>query len=147
LANADGLLWRNLAALFLVGLLALLAAWYGGDAFVLGPLRRLLTVTERLRTGDLGARTGLPHRNDEIGRLATSFDKMAKSLQGRRSEAVAAEKRLERNLQRLNALHDIDMAITSTLDLHAVLKILMEKVDLVLPGAVATIRLISKESG
>ncbi len=147
LANADGLLWRNLAALFLVSLLALLAAWYGGDAFVLGPLRRLLTVTERLRTGDLGARTGLPHRNDEIGRLATSFDEMAKSLQGRRSEAVAAEKRLERNLQRLNALHDIDMAITSTLDLHAVLKILMEKVDLVLPGAVATIRLISKESG
>ncbi|MEI5579463.1 hypothetical protein WB472_47915, partial [Streptomyces brasiliscabiei] len=67
--------------------------------------------------------------------------------QGRRSEAVAAEKRLERNLQRLNALHDIDMAITSTLDLHAVLKILMEKVDLVLPDAVATIRLISKESG
>ena len=147
LANADGLLRRNLAALFLVSLLALLAAWYGGDAFVLGPLRRLLTVTERLRTGDLGARTGLPHRNDEIGRLANSFDEMAKFLQGRRSEAVAAEKRLERNLQRLNALHDIDMAIASTLDLHAVLKILMEKVDLVLPGAVATIRLISKESG
>jgi len=35
LANADGLLWRNLAALFLVSLLALLAAWYGGEAFVL----------------------------------------------------------------------------------------------------------------
>jgi signal transduction histidine kinase/HAMP domain-containing protein len=147
LADADWLLRRNLAALLLVTALALIAAWYGGDAFVLGPLRILVSTSERLGAGDLAARTGLPHDRNEIGRVAASFDRMAATLETRRDEAVASGQRLGRNLQRLEALHDIEMAITSTLDLHSMLDLLLEKVELVLPGAVTTIRLINKETG
>ncbi|HEU5462955.1 MAG TPA: cache domain-containing protein, partial [Candidatus Binatia bacterium] len=147
LAHSNGQLKRNLGALLLVTALALAAAWFGGDLFVFRQLRALIGTTERLRAGDLTARTRLPHESNEIGRLAASFDSMADSLERNHREAVATGKRLERNIQRLEALHEIDMALTSTLDLHAVLDLLLEKVDLILPGAVTTIRLISKETG
>jgi signal transduction histidine kinase/HAMP domain-containing protein len=147
LADANRLLRRNLGALLLVSILALVAAWYGGHAFVLRQLRALVSTTARLGSGDLAARTGLPHEKDEIGRLAASFDRMAESLETKRTEAEAASRRLRQNLERIKAQHEIDMAIASTLDLHPMLTVLLEKVDLILPGAVTTIRLINKETG
>ncbi|HEY2988988.1 MAG TPA: GAF domain-containing protein, partial [Candidatus Binatia bacterium] len=53
----------------------------------------------------------------------------------------------ERNLERIRALREIDQAISSTLDLRRVLDILLEKIDLSLPYATATIRLFNKETG
>ena len=62
-------LWRNLIWLGLVAIFAMAAAWYGGDLFIVRPVRRLQAVTERLATGDLsgasrsrlhGGRTGPP---------------------------------------------------------------------------------------
>lgn len=53
----------------------------------------------------------------------------------------------QRNLARIRALHEIDVAITSTLDLHAVLDVLLETIDLLLPYSTATIRLFNEESG
>jgi GAF domain-containing protein/HAMP domain-containing protein len=147
LADADWLLKRNLAALLLVTLLALAAAWYGGGLFVLRPLNTLVRTTERLGSGDLGARTGLPHDPNEIGRLAASFDRMAASLEVQRNKTITARQRLEGNFERLQALHRIEMAITSTLDLRSMLNLMLEQVELVLPGAVATIRLINKKTG
>lgn len=58
-----------------------------------------------------------------------------------------AEEEIKRNLERIRALHEIDLAITSTLDLQAILAILLEKIDLVLPYAAATVRLLNKENG
>jgi signal transduction histidine kinase/HAMP domain-containing protein len=146
LADADGLLLRNLLALFAVSLLALVAAWYAGDVFVLRPLRALIDTTARLGAGDLSARTGLPHQPNEIGRLAAAFDEMAASLETQHRKTSMTGRRLERNLARIKALHDIDMAITSNLDLGAMLHLLLEKIDVVLPGAVSTIRLTNAET-
>jgi PAS domain S-box-containing protein len=53
----------------------------------------------------------------------------------------------KRSLERLRALHEIDAAILSVLDVEAVLKILLEKIDYFLPYASATVRLWNKESG
>jgi methyl-accepting chemotaxis protein len=50
---------------FLIGFLALVAAWFGGERFVLRQLRTLVAATRRLGAGDLSARTGLA----EIDRL------------------------------------------------------------------------------
>jgi GAF domain-containing protein len=52
-----------------------------------------------------------------------------------------------RNLERIRALREIDQAISSTLDLRNVLDILLEKIDLSLPYASATIRLFNKDTG
>lgn len=53
----------------------------------------------------------------------------------------------KRSLERIRALREIDQAISSTLDLGNVLDVLLEKIDLSLPYATATIRLLSKQSG
>jgi GAF domain-containing protein len=50
-------------------------------------------------------------------------------------------------LERVRALHEIDNAITSTLDLRTVLDVLMEKIDLVLPYSATTVRLFNEASG
>jgi signal transduction histidine kinase len=147
LAGVDWELRRNLAALITVSLLALVAAWLGANALVLRPLNALITTTKRLGGGDLAARTGLRQGTNEIGRLAASLDQMAEMLETQRTEAHAARQHIQRNLERIKALHDIDMAITSTLDLRTMLNLLLEKIDLVLPDAIATVRLLNKATG
>lgn len=52
-----------------------------------------------------------------------------------------------KNLERIRALHEVDVAITSTLDLHAILTILLEKIDACFPYETASlVRLLEKES-
>ena len=145
--QADSELARNLSALVVVAILAFTAAWFGGDIFVLRRLSALAATTERIASGDLGSRSGLPHSGSEIGRLAASLDKMAESLEEQRREARTAEERIRQSLERTKALHDIDLALTSTLDLHTMLNLLLEKIDIVLPDAVTTVRLLNHETG
>ena len=45
-------------AALIPGLLALAAAWYGGERFINRQVRRLSIATQRLATGDLTSRTG-----------------------------------------------------------------------------------------
>jgi len=60
------------AAAFALSLL--LAAW------ILRPVRRLTAAADAMKDGALGTRSGIA-RDDEIGRLAQSFDRMAASLE------------------------------------------------------------------
>ena len=53
----------------------------------------------------------------------------------------------ERNLKQIRVLHEIATAITSTLDLHDILDVLLEKVDRVLPYSATTVGLLNAESG
>jgi len=79
---------------FLVGLLALGAAWYGGEHFILRQVRELLRATGQLAAGDLTCRTGLHDVKGELGQLAEQFDTMAASLQQRAKERQETEKLL-----------------------------------------------------
>lgn len=81
-------LGRNLAGLGLVVVLALAAAWAGVEWLLLRRVNALVTATRRLSAGDLGARSGLPSDDSELGQLAKAFDEMATSLQ-RQTAAVA----------------------------------------------------------
>jgi HAMP domain-containing protein len=147
LANVKQNLARNLAGLFVVALFSLAVAWWGGERLLLRPVNALVRASDRLSAGDLGVRTGLPHSQNEVGRLAHSFDKMADSLEARRVEILCAQDRIQQSLDRMRALYEIDLAINSTLDLRAMFNHLLEKIDLVLPNAVTTIRLINKGTG
>ncbi len=77
---------------FVVGLLALFAAWFGGEHFILRQVRALSEAAQRFARGDLDARTGLEPTEDEFGQLARVFDSMAESLQQRMSDREKAEK-------------------------------------------------------
>jgi PAS domain S-box-containing protein len=97
LAEASQTLRRNLLGLGLVVLLALGAAWVGGDRFILRHVTRLVGAAQRLAGGDLNARTGLPAGPGELDQLAHAFDHMAETLQQRETErqrAAATQARL-----------------------------------------------------
>jgi signal transduction histidine kinase/HAMP domain-containing protein len=53
----------------------------------------------------------------------------------------------ERNLERIGALHDIVLAITSSLNLRSVLDVLLKKIAAFLPYAVVTVQLLNKTTG
>lgn len=60
-STANVILARNLTALGVVTVLAILAAWFGSDAFVLRPVNALSAASKQLAAGDLSARAGPMH--------------------------------------------------------------------------------------
>ena len=64
-----------------------------------------------------------------------------------RSQRRRAEEEVKRNLERIKILHEIDLAIISTLDLQTLLNLLLEKIDPALPYLATTIRLFNQETG
>ncbi len=84
----------RLTAMLLVVWLALLVglAWWATERFVLRDVRALLAATERVGAGDLSVRTGRPGGDDELGRLAGSFDAMAARLEEREARVAQAQK-------------------------------------------------------
>src|SRR3954451_1644119 len=72
---------------FVTGLLALAAAWYGGERFILRQVRSLSIAAQRIASGDLRSRTGLAREQGELGELARTFDGMAEALE-RRAKAT-----------------------------------------------------------
>lgn len=93
-AEINRILFRNLIGLGLVSLLALVAAWLGGDLFFLRWIKAMLASTKRLSAGDLSARTGLPYGRGELSQLARAFDEMAESLERRIAERNQAKEAL-----------------------------------------------------
>src|SRR5262245_20371719 len=77
-----------------VGLVALGAAWLGGERFVLRQVRQLYQAARQLGAGDLSSRTGLANERGALGELARTFDSMAAS----REQRVKARERTEQNL-------------------------------------------------
>lgn len=87
---ATTLPWASL----IVGILALAAAWFGGEHFILRQVRALTRAILRLASGDLKARSGLKQAEGEIGQLAQKFDEMAAALQQRQKERDEADHKL-----------------------------------------------------
>jgi len=101
LAALQWRLIRNLITLGLITLFMVLAAWVGSEVLVLRPVNALVRATQRLRAGDLTARTEIPRGHGEIAQLAGAFDDMAESLaqhEAERAQTEAALQRLSRSL-------------------------------------------------
>ena len=96
---------RNLLLLSAATLLALLAAWFLGDLFLVRQTQALVETTNRLASGDLSARTQAEYERGELGALARSIDSMAGSLAEREAERDRAEasiKEYAKELERSN---------------------------------------------
>ena len=82
-ADANRTLELGLLALAAIAALAIAVAWIGTGRYILKPVSFLSDAASQLGQGDLSTRTGYPPTDDEIGRLAASFDRMAEGLQER----------------------------------------------------------------
>jgi signal transduction histidine kinase len=90
-AEVERSLIRNLALLGIVTLLALLAAWFLGEVFVVRQINNLVTTTKRLANGDFSARTHAVYDRGEFGVLNQSVDEMAQALTEREEERKQTE--------------------------------------------------------
>jgi signal transduction histidine kinase/ActR/RegA family two-component response regulator/HAMP domain-containing protein len=104
-----------------VGLLALAAAWFGGEHFVLRQVRMLHGAARLLAAGDLSSRTGLRNEKGELGDLARTFDEMANTLQERVKEREEAEKNLLVRALQQTAISALGQFALSTKDFPALL--------------------------
>jgi signal transduction histidine kinase len=91
-AKTHWILARNFALLALGAVMLFMAAWVGADLFMLRQVKGLLTVTKKLRSGDLNARSGLRYGKDELSEVAQSVDQMAESLARRTLELENANR-------------------------------------------------------
>jgi signal transduction histidine kinase len=96
-ANSNRLLRRNLMLLGIVALAAVLAAWFGGEMFILRQIKAMVHASRRLAAGELNTRTGLPYGRGELSQLAKAFDEMAMALEQRQAERRQAEIELKRS--------------------------------------------------
>ncbi len=97
-AQASRSLARNLVALGGVTVLALVAAWFIGNLFVLNRMKRLVAAAKRLEDGDLTVRTGLQPDGGELGQLGHAFDEMATSLEQREHALRTLNEELEQRV-------------------------------------------------
>jgi signal transduction histidine kinase/HAMP domain-containing protein/ActR/RegA family two-component response regulator len=106
---------------FAVGLLALGAAWFGGEHFILRQVRMLSDAVQRFAKGELNIRAGLEPAEDEFGQLAEAFDNMANSLQQRINERENVEKVLFKRALQQTAVATLGQFALTQNDLTALL--------------------------
>lgn len=104
---ANQLLVRNLTGLGLVTILALIAAWIGGDVFLLHKVKSLVKTAQQLRNGDLSARTELTDELGELGQLARAFDEMAETIEKREQAIAILNQDLQNRVDELQTLFEV----------------------------------------
>ena len=132
---------------------------------VIRPIARLTRIAATISKGDLSIKVERFNRRDEIGSLAAAFGQMTENLIGANAdlEKKIAQRTVElqeRNqelqlsreaalklMRKISALREINLAMSSTLDLRTVLNVLMEKIDLFLPYAAILVWLVNQETG
>jgi signal transduction histidine kinase/CheY-like chemotaxis protein/HAMP domain-containing protein len=103
--------WASLV----VGLVALLAAWFGGENFILRQTHALSNAVRRLAKGDLTARADLQNIEGKSGELVQAFDALAASLQKQTREREETEKKfLYRALQQTVVASLGQLALTNS---------------------------------
>jgi signal transduction histidine kinase/HAMP domain-containing protein len=146
-AEARRILILDLVLLALLSIIALSAAWFGTEHFILRRVRDIVTTTKKVAAGMLGARTSQPYEDNELGEMARAFDDLGTALERRQAEALDSAKQINQQRQRQSALYDLNVGITSTLDLSDVLKILLDHIATVFPYCTVTVSWLDTNSG
>src|SRR5205085_2829557 len=93
LADVNARFRRNLVALGIVTLIALVASWIGSKVFILRQVDALVLATRELANGHLGTRAPLIGSRGELGALARDFNSMAETLEARDHDLRVAEEK------------------------------------------------------
>src|SRR3990170_2350347 len=145
-AEVNRMLARNLSWLGLVTVLALAAAWFGGDLFIRRRVNALVAATKRLAGGDLSTRIGPISGQGELDHLARAFDEMAAGLERQVAQRKQAEDAMRQQLSRISLLNQITRAIADRQDLESIFRILLRRLEDDLPAALGMVFLYDEKS-
>jgi signal transduction histidine kinase len=148
------LLWL-LTALGSAGIATAVVASYLVARGLTRPIGRLATAAGRIAAGDLTARVE-SHASDEIGHLATDFNRMAESLRGSREALERLNEELEyqvaqrteelaASLERIGVINRITNVISSSLDLDEIGRIFAQEVHRLTSFDCVSILLLSED--
>lgn len=146
-AEARRILLLDLIVLALLSVIALSAAYFGTELFILRRVRDIITTTKKVAAGILSARTSPPYENNELGQMAHAFDDLVTALEKRQAEAIESTNQIHQQRQQQKALYDLNVGITSTLDLSDVLKILLDHISALFPFCTVTVSWLDKATG
>ena len=120
---ANLILTRNLIALGVVLVLALVLAYLFAQVFVVRRMQVLVNAAQQLAAGDLSARTGATCAVGEFNQVACALDEMAAALENREVERRQAQENLEETSQKLQALFQASPGAIIVLDPGGLVKI------------------------
>jgi len=143
-AESKRILLQDLIILALLSIIALSAAWFGTELFILRRVRDIITTTKKIAVGILSARTSPPYENNELGEMARAFDDLVNALEKRQAEAIQSANQIHQQRQQQKALYDLNVGVTSTLDLADVLKILLDHISALFPFCTVTVSWLDK---
>ncbi len=106
-ARARSLQLRFNAALLVISLLIVAASvWIalGVADRLVQPVGQLVDAARRVAGGDLSARVAGPHSRDEVGTLATAFNRMTGRLEEQTGDLIAANDQIERRRALIEAV-------------------------------------------
>ncbi len=126
--------------ILLIGIFSAMTTWIGLETLIILRINALVKLSERLSSGDLTARPGQADYNGPLGQLAHAFDQIFVSMQQQNARLF---EETNHRLQRLDALHQIDIAITSNLDLGNTLQILLDHVIILLNVDAACVLIVN----
>jgi HAMP domain-containing protein len=107
LKDANILLARNLLIMFLVAGMALAVSRLLGKNSFIAPIKSLVGTTQDFAQGNLGIRSKLATRQDELGRLGMAFNDMAASIDEKDKTLNNKVKELQQALEEIKTLRGI----------------------------------------
>ncbi len=133
LAGELNAMLRRGGVVFVMALLLALLQGYLFSHRITRPIEVLTRMATDIERAPQGARTMVPIRtNDEVGELANAFNRMTARLEEARLalERYSAdlERRVAEATRNITTLYDVTRTTTSTLELDAVLKLVVEKI-------------------
>jgi diguanylate cyclase (GGDEF)-like protein len=123
-------------AVIAAGVLAVVLAWRLARATTL-PLAEVARASERVADGDLDARVPVRGR-DEVGRLASTFNRMTREMQAYVSALTASRDQLRGNLALLGD------TLSSTHNLDRILEVILETVMAATGAQAGTVLLVER---
>ena len=106
LAHVRNTLFITVTLLCAAFIIAVTVAWFLGKMIIVERLNRLAEASQRLGHGDLTARTGLEHSEDELGQVTRAFDDMAGELEHKESERKSAEEALRESEEKYRSIFE-----------------------------------------
>lgn len=137
--DSQGLYAVLLGVVVLSGLLAILAAWWLARSTT-RPLDELAGAADRVAGGDLDARVPV-RSHDEVGKLATTFNRMTREMQAYVAALTASRDQLRGNLAILGD------TLSSTHDVQRILKVILETAMAATGAQAGVVLSVQREEG